>query len=277
MHRIPFGVRRLDSTIGGGAPPGSVVLLSGEPGAGSREFMYTSAVMCGVATVDEDLFDLYYGSLDPAAEAPDEVHYVTFTQDERKVEREMTLTMDDDVVREGLNNVTFHDLSADFFRLSPVPREWYAETTQTIADLGQHSERSSVPEALGDTLNDHAPGNLVIIDSLTDLVGAMEEFTWSDVATLLRGLTRIAFQWEGLVLVHVNNETLDALSHGQLVDASDGSFVFSWEQGGSSLARIMVVKQFRGVLSRLEEEEIVRFETDISDAGFDISDVRKIR
>jgi hypothetical protein len=37
------------------------------------------------------------------------------------------------------------------------------------------------------------------------------------------------------------------------------------------------VKQFRGVLSRLEEEDIIQFETDISDAGFDISDVRKIR
>jgi hypothetical protein len=39
----------------------------------------------------------------------------------------------------------------------------------------------------------------------------------------------------------------------------------------------MVVRQFRGVLSRLEAESIVRFETEISDTGFDISDVRKIR
>jgi hypothetical protein len=39
----------------------------------------------------------------------------------------------------------------------------------------------------------------------------------------------------------------------------------------------MVVQQFRGVLSRIEDEDIVRFETEIGDAGFDISDVRKIR
>lgn len=277
MNRIPFGVRRLDSTIGGGAPPGSVVLLSGEPGAGSREFMYTSAMMSAVASVDEDLFDLYYGSLASNADPPDEVHYVSFTHDERKIEREMTMTMDDEVVEEGLKNVTFHDLSPEYFRLSPVPREWYAETTQTIADLGQHQDRSSVPEALGDALNEHASGNLVVIDSLTDLVGSLDEFSWSDVSVLLRGLARISFQWEGLVLVHVNTETLSDLEHGQLIDAADGTLVFSWEQGGSSLARVMVVKQFRGVLSRLEEEEIVRFETDISDAGFDISDVRKIR
>jgi len=39
----------------------------------------------------------------------------------------------------------------------------------------------------------------------------------------------------------------------------------------------MVVQQFRGVLSRLEEENIVQFETEIGDDGFNISNVRKIR
>jgi hypothetical protein len=39
----------------------------------------------------------------------------------------------------------------------------------------------------------------------------------------------------------------------------------------------MFVREFRGVLSRLEAENIVRFETEIHDGGFDISDVRKIR
>jgi len=52
---------------------------------------------------------------------------------------------------------------------------------------------------------------------------------------------------------------------------------FEWESGGSTRARTLVVKQFRGVLSQIENEDIVRFETDIGDAGFDISDVRKIR
>jgi len=39
----------------------------------------------------------------------------------------------------------------------------------------------------------------------------------------------------------------------------------------------MVVQEFRGVLSRLEAENVVRFETEVHEAGFDISDVRKIR
>jgi hypothetical protein len=61
------------------------------------------------------------------------------------------------------------------------------------------------------------------------------------------------------------------------MDAASGTLVFEWESGGSKRARTMVVKEFRGVLSRLEDENVVRFETEIHESGFDISDVRKIR
>lgn len=278
MDRIPFGIRRLDTTIGGGAPPGSVVLLSGEAGAGAREFMYTTAIMNGLAEGDPELFDLYYGNIDDRASAPDEVHYITFTSEKRQVNREMTLAMDDEVVEAGIKNMQFHDLSPEYFRLSPVPREWYAEKTASISDLGQTQDRKTVTEALGDRLTKHAAGNVVVIDSIADLIGARtDSLPWSDIPVLLKGLSRAAYEWGGLILVHINQETLGAEKHGQLVDAADGTLLFEWESGGSARARTMVVKQFRGVLSRIEDENIVRFETEIGDAGFDISDVRKIR
>jgi KaiC/GvpD/RAD55 family RecA-like ATPase len=277
MDRIPFGIRRLDTTIGGGAPSGSVVLLSGQAGAGAREFMYTCAMMNGLADADPDLFDLYYGGVDADATAPDEVHYVSFTSDERQVEREMTLAMDDEIVESGIGNVTFHDLSPEFFRLSPVPREWYAQRTSNISELGQTQDRKSVPEALGSRLSEHAAGNLVVIDSLADLISSTDDLPWNDIPVLLKGLSRAAYDWGGLILAHVNQETLDAERHGQLIDSADGTLLFEWESGGSARARTMVVKQFRGVLSRIEDEDIVRFETEIGDSGFDISDVRKIR
>jgi KaiC/GvpD/RAD55 family RecA-like ATPase len=278
MDRMPFGIRRLDTTIGGGAPPGSVVLLSGDAGAGAREFMYTSAVMNGLADGDPELFDLYYGGLDDRATPPQEVHYVSFTSEARQVEREMTLAMDEEIVQESLENVEFHDLSPEFFRLSPVPREWYAARTQSVSELGQSQDRKGVPEALGDKLTQHGASNVVVIDSLADLVGASNtDLAFNDIPVLLKGLSRAAHEWGGLILAHVNNETLDAQKHGQLVDAADGTLLFEWESGGSTRARTMIVKQFRGVLSRIEDENIVRFETEIGDAGFDISDVRKIR
>jgi KaiC/GvpD/RAD55 family RecA-like ATPase len=278
MDRIPFGIRRLDSTIGGGAPAGSVVLVSGEAGAGAREFIYTSVVMNGLVRGDPELFDLYYGSLDATAEAPSEVHYLSFTADERQVREEMELTLDGELVEAVEGEVRFHDLSSEYFRLSPVPREWYGARTASVAELGANESRTSVAEALGNQLSENAAENLVVLDSITDLVTTSDrELAWADVPVIMKGISRAAFDWNALVLAHVNHETLTAQEHGQLIDAADGTLLFEWEAGGSARARTMVVKQFRGVLSRIEEEDIVRFETEIGDAGFDISDVRKIR
>ena len=61
MDRIPFGVSQFDSLIGGGSPPGSVVLLAGDSGAGAREFCYTSATVNALARADPGLFDLQIG------------------------------------------------------------------------------------------------------------------------------------------------------------------------------------------------------------------------
>ncbi len=278
MNRVPFGIRRLDTTIDGGAPPGSVVLLSGEAGAGAREFMYTCAMLNGLLETDPELFRLYYGSVDENVSVAEEVHYISFTSKKRQVAREMSLAMDEEVVESSIENVRFHDLSPELFRLSPVPREWYADRTTSITDLGESNDRKGVAEELGNRLTQHAPGNLVVIDSVTDLISTSTgDLTWDEVPILLKGLTRAASEWGGLIIAHVNRETLEKTQHGQLMDAVDGTLLFEWESGGSSRARTMVVKEFRGVLSQIEAENIVRFETEIGDAGFDISDVRKIR
>ena len=278
MDRIPFGVRRLDTTIDGGAPAGSLVLLSGEAGAGSRAFTYTSAMMNALSEADPELFDLYYGDLPEGVRVPPSVHYVSFTTAESPLRREIAHVLNDDIVDAAADELTFHDLSPEYFRISPVPRDWYSTRTSSIATLGQDGDRSSVPTALGDVLSANAPESLVVIDSLTDLISAAgEEMAWSDIPQLLKGMSRAAYEWGGLVLVLLNHETLTTERQGQLIDAADGSFEFRWESGGSARARTLVVRQFRGVLSRIEAEDIVQFETEIGDAGFDISDVRKIR
>lgn len=278
MDRIPFGIPRLDTTIGGGAPSGSVVLLSGEAGAGAREFIYTAALMNGLTTADPELFDLHYGDLDEETTVPEGIHYISFTERKQQLREEMLLAMDGDIVEAGIQDVTFHDLSPEYFRLSPVPREWYSDRIGSIADLSQTTDRKDLAEALGDRLTRNADGTLVVIDSITDLIGApTDDLTWDDIPVLLKGITRAASNWGGLVLVHVNREALNDQRHGQLVDAADGTLVFAWESGGSTRDRTMVVKQFRGVLSRIEAEDIVQFETEITDSGLDISDVRKIR
>ena len=75
----------------------------------------------------------------------------------------------------------------------------------------------------------------------------------------------------------MNQEALTDTQMGSLMGAADGTIAFEWETGGNERDRVMFVREFRGVLSRLEAEDIIRFETEIHDAGFDISNVRKIR
>jgi KaiC/GvpD/RAD55 family RecA-like ATPase len=279
MDRLPFGINRLDSIIDGGAPPGSVVLLSGEAGAGAREFMYTSAVMNGLARTDEELFDLYYGDLPAGARLPEEVHYVSLTARPEQLREEIGMVVDDELADAGLEPVHFESLSRQYFHVSPVPRSWYTEETPNIKNLRKrHEEREELLTALGETLSERAPGNLVVIDSLSDLIRAAgEEVAWSDIAYLVAGIQRAAHAWNGVILLHVNNETLSATRLGQLIDACSGTMRFGWETGGSTRARMLVVKEFRGVLSQIEAEDIVQFETELGEAGFDISDVRKIR
>jgi len=278
MDRIPFGIQRMDSLVDGGAPRGTVVLLSGESGAGAREFMYTSAAINALAAVDPELHDLYYGDLAANAAPPAEIHYVSFTAGESQFRWELAQTLEDDIVEAAMDAIAFHDLSTDFFHVSPIPREWYAERTPSVTDLRSRTDRDGLLSAFGDLMSEHAADNLVVIDSLSDLIGATEEeVSWSDITYVLTGLQKAAHSWNGLVLAHVNHETLSAERHGQLVDAVNGTMRFEWESGGSTRARTLVVKQFRGVLSALEDENIVRFETEIDDDGFDISDVRKIR
>ena len=278
MARIPFGISRFDKIVGGGAPRGTVVLLVGDAGAGAREFMYTSVTMNAVANTDPDLFNLHYGNLHEDATPPPEIHYLSFTDDETTVRAEMSYVLEDTLVDAATDYLTVRDFSPEYFQLSPVPREWYLGEASTLQDLGGGERREDVLTALGTYLNRHAFDNLVVIDSITDLVAAIsDEMAWNDIAMLVRGLGKAAHRWNGLVLAYASRETLDDTQLGHLMDAADGTLQFEWESGGSKRARTMVVQEFTGVLSQIENENIVRFETEIHEGGFDVSDVRKIR
>jgi len=59
----------------------------------------------------------------------------------------------------------------------------------------------------------------------------------------------------------------------------DGVFVFNWEKlGPTQRNRIMYLKKFRGVLSLLDQDNIVNFETQISSQkGFEVSNIKRVR
>jgi len=117
-----------------------------------------------------------------------------------------------------------------------------------------------------------------VIDSVSDLLALTDdEMDWPGVTLLMKGLDRVMHRRGGLLLLLANHETLSESQLGGLMETTDGTLAFEWAAGGTERDRTMFVRQFRGVLSRLEAEDIIRFETEITDTGFDISDVRKIR
>jgi len=278
MSRVPFGVSGLDSRIGGGAPAGSVVLLAGESGAGAREFLYTSAVMSGLETADPELYSLHYGDQTGDVQSPESIHYLSYTADERTLSSEINYAMDAEIVEAGLQSVTFEDLSGEYFQLSPVPREWYGPSHRDISDLGRDTDTRGVLTATADYLDANGTGSLVLLDSLTDLLSARgRHHSISDLVLTLKGLRRVSREWGSLILILLNKDAVTDEELGNLMSAVDGTLQFEWETGGNERVRTMYVPEFRGVLSQLEDEDIIRFETELHDAGFDVSNVRKIR
>ncbi|MEM4780591.1 MAG: HTR-like protein [Halalkalicoccus sp.] len=275
MDRLPFGVARLDALLGGGPPKGSVVLLAGEPGAGAREFLATCALMNALGNEDPEAFERHYGG--PPAGRPETVEYVSLTDDPAALRAEFETAFDREFVERATEGVEFGDLSSSYFGLSPVPREWYAHATPDIEALGDRGDRHGVFETLATHLSERAHGSLVCLDSVTDLLAADADRSASDVATVLKGVRRAASDWGGLVVLLLDRSTVSATERGMLENAVDATLTFRWERGGSELARTMELTKFRGVLPTLDPEDLLTFETEFRDAGFAVSDVRKIR
>ncbi len=224
MNRIPFGVSQFDSLVGGDSPPGSVVLLAGDAGAGAREFAYTSARINDLGNADSTLFDLHYGTVDSRASLPDEIQYISFTASAQEIYGEVTHTIDEELVSSATETIEFEDLSTEYFQLSPIPHDWYVKKRRTITDLGKSHSRRDILEALGEYLTEHASDSLVIIDSLTDLVSLPDEqVEWHEIPMLLKGMKKATQSWGGLILVLLDQESLTSTQMGR-TDGCDGRY-----------------------------------------------------
>ncbi len=278
MDRIPLGVPRFDELIGGGAPVGSSVLLATEIGAGGRDFAYTGAVLNGLARAAPDQFAQEHGELPADISPPASIRYLSFTNAEETLLKEIRFMLDDDIVETATEAIDFKDFSPEYFRMSPVPADWYLDQAQSLSSLGEQQRTGDVFDAVGSYLDTIPEESLVIVDSITDLLSvADKEMDWTDVTLLMKGLDRVFERRRGLLLLLTNLEALTPTRLGSLMQTTDATLMFEWESGGTERDRTMFVRQFRGVFSQLEQEDIIRFETEITDRGFDISDVRKIR
>ncbi|MEM3519839.1 MAG: hypothetical protein QXT22_05440 [Candidatus Hadarchaeales archaeon] len=287
MPRIPSGILSLDSLIGGGFPPGSLILLRGEIGAGNKEFLMTSAIM--TYAMKKKLV----APAEPDSIFPGEVWWVTFTRSPEDLLNEVSMSFEQDLFALFRDNVKFRDFSEDYFRTSPVPLEWISDRlkeeetsekmkalTSAFATLHRTAAAPAIKpktalESLADFMSRSASGNTVIIYTLTDLARLYSdtEARWYDFTLFLRGLQRAAKKWGGLIYLPMTARILDERKEEEISSCVDGVLNFQWETAGpTKRRRVMYFQKFRGLLPRIDGAAVVKFEVTITPtSGFEVA------
>ena len=270
--KIPTGIPSFDPVIKGGFPAGAFVLLLGEVGAGSQEFVYTSALM--LAKMKREAV-----KLKPEIKLPEKIVYISFTKSRENVIQSFA-TMKVAGATEMENILTFVDLSATYFARTQVPSHWTTSGMEALNAFKSGQKNKSLFDSLIETLDTHAPNNLVIIDSFTDLLrsAVADKVSWADFVSLLKGIERMSKQWNSTIYALLTSQIFDHSNEEEVSDCTDGVLVFNWEATGSNQRqRMMYIKKFRGLMPYLEEDNVVRFETRVSTSrGFEVSNIREI-
>ncbi|HMK16499.1 MAG TPA: hypothetical protein VK450_06225, partial [Methanomicrobiales archaeon] len=189
--RMPTGIGSLDPVLDGGVPPGSVVLLEGDIGAGSQEFVYSSLIYLSMLKQRHDA--------GPGVRVPDTLNYITFTRLKEDVLTEIALSFSPALASQLTGSIEFSDLSTHYFDSSVVPSDWYcvngsedcekkrnASPEKVIAELSTHinpGRKNTLLKLLYVTLSLANPkkgkkgeaATLVVLDSLTDLATMYSE------------------------------------------------------------------------------------------------------
>ncbi|HYA10737.1 MAG TPA: RAD55 family ATPase [Thermoplasmata archaeon] len=258
--RVPTGVPDFDY-LTGGVPAGSLVLLVGEAGAGHQEFALTSAVHLMLHYDDPELHRFYLGSARGPFVYPEGVAYVSLSRSREQVLDELRGSFTGTYPETFVRHLSFYDLSPTYFRDTVVPSTW-ASLPGPILSGGQPNGGSAEGplRALADALDASGPSNLVVVDSLTDLL-VRQGIEANDVLTMLKGLRRRAKSWGGVVYLLLSQGVAPAAVEHAVADSVDGVLEFRWTTSAnySHRQRSMLIPKFMPVLSRIPAEYHGRF------------------
>lgn len=268
IKKMPTGISSLDPVMEGGIPPGSVVLLLSEIGAGSYEFIYSSVLSISSKKAQKPVSEnLLF---------PSRILYVTFTKMSDDIKRELKLSFYNDLLT-GIDSIVFEDLSQLYFDSSVVPLEWYSRGD--IISRMQSRDNRDVLSQLSSLFGAGAENNLIVLDSLTDLASQYAGTSrWSDLMAFMRGLQRIAKPLNTTIYLPLTRGILDLRNEREIADIADAVIFFHWEETTAARRqRTMYFEKFRGLMPHLEEKDLVKFSIRISSAiGFEVSNIRVI-
>lgn len=260
--RIPTGVGDFDS-ITGGIPVGSVVLLTGEAGAGHQEFALTSSTHLMFSYDAERMHKFYLGSVKGNFVYPAGLAYVSLTRSRDQVVREVEISFEPTHYASFVRHLIFHDLSSTYFSDTIVPRAWAQTSAPLLASLADPPSSSPATDpldAIVRAVEQDGNGNVVIVDSLTDLLVRRNVDTEA-ILTLVKGLRRRAKEWGGVVYLLLSRGVAPSATEQALADSVDGVFSFTWTTHPlrSSRQRTMLIEKFMPVLSHVPHEHQGRF------------------
>ncbi|MFA7304905.1 MAG: hypothetical protein WC015_10405 [Methanoregula sp.] len=267
--RMPTGISTLDPILDGGVPPGSMILLLGELGAGNFEFVHSSIVNLSIVTK---------GVVPPGIILPKKIRYVTFTRMKEDVLHEIIQSFRADGLAEFISTIQFDDLSEFYFDRSIVPDGWYSHS-DTLTRLQKRSDRESIFLRLSKVFSTAEPDSIVILDSITDIATQTNiPNLWSDLTGILRGIQRLTKQRNITTYLLLSKGILDSVRERELADIADAVILFKWEESSSARRqRVMYFEKFRGVMPHLEEHDLVKFAVRISaTGGFEVSNIRVV-
>ncbi len=267
VERVPTGVPDFDH-LSGGLPAGSVVLLVGEAGAGHQEFAVTSAVHLMLHYDDPRLHTFYLGRTRGPFRYPKGVAYLSVSRMRDQVLREVGAAFDPMYEEVLQRHLSFRDLSPSYFADSVVPSDWASIAAPLLSSLPAESRTgASGPLAsLAAALDEEGPSNLVVVDSLTDLL-VRRGVDGEELLTLIKGLRRRAKSWGGLVYLLLSRGVATAAVEQALYDSVDGVLSFAWTTSPlhSHRQRTMLIEKFMPVLTRIPTEQQGRFVLQVSD------------
>jgi KaiC/GvpD/RAD55 family RecA-like ATPase len=258
--RVPTGVPDFDY-LTGGLPAGSVVLLLGEAGAGHQEFALTSAVHLMLRYDDPRLHQFYLGSARGPFVFPEGVVYLSTSRSQEQVLAEIRSAFEGTYPDVLSRHLKFHDLSPAYFTDTVVPSEWASIATPLLQETPAPARSGVGPvPAIADAADLDGGRNLVILDSLTDLLvrpGAQA----ADLLALLKGLRRRAKEWNGVVYLLLSQGVAPSAVEQAIIDSVDCVLQFSWVSSAnrSHRQRSMVIVKSMPVLAHLPAEYHGRF------------------
>jgi len=258
--RVPTGVPDFDY-LTGGVPAGSLVLLVGEAGAGHQEFALTSAVHLMLHYDDPELHRFYLGSARGPFVYPEGVAYVSMSRSREQVLDELRGAFTGTYPEVFVRHLSFYDLSPTYFRDTVVPSSWASLPGPILSGERPNGGGAEGPlRALADALDASGPNNLLVVDSLTDLL-VRQGIEANDVLTMLKGLRRRSKSWGGVVYLLLSQGVAPPAIEHAIADSVDGVLEFRWTSSAnySHRQRSMLIPKFMPILSRIPAEYHGRF------------------